>query len=273
MKHIITFVLICLAISVGQSQTRINYKAILNDDSGSPIVSTLVAVQFAIYEGSATGTLVYQEDHTVTTNAEGLLILNIGGGNASLGTYDTIDWAGDDHYLNVQVNSGGGLVDLGTTQFLAVPYALTIPPESIGINDLNDGITNSTTIALGADAGLNNSTISGTENTFVGVNAGSTNANGNRNTYVGASSGASSNTGSGNRNVAIGADAGAALTSGTNNVLLGANSGNAITTGSGNVIIGESAGDILNYNESLVMKIVERQHRWFLGTFLEIGFS
>jgi len=41
------------------------------------------------------------------------------------GDYTTIDWTADNHFLNVQVNSGGGLVDLGTTQFLTVPYAIS----------------------------------------------------------------------------------------------------------------------------------------------------
>lgn len=239
----------CFVSAICLAQTGINYKAILNDNSGSPIVSTLVAVQFAIYEGSATGTLVYQEDHVTTTSANGMVILNIGGGNASTGTYDTINWGGNVHYLNVQVNSGGGLVDLGTTQFLAVPYALNIPTESLGIDDLSDGIASTTSVALGTDAGLNDISTAG--NTFVGANAGKNNTTGESNTYLGRDSGANTNTGTGSNNVALGAYSGSDLSTGSDNVIVGTNAGASITTGSGNIIIGSSAGGTLNYSNRM----------------------
>lgn len=103
------------------AQQGINYKAIVKDGSGNVVANDLIQVQFTILQGA---TSVYQETHSPTTDANGIVILNIGEGAPISGTFNAIDWSADDHYLNVQINTGGGLTDMGTTQFMAVPYAI-----------------------------------------------------------------------------------------------------------------------------------------------------
>ncbi|RYH74841.1 DUF1566 domain-containing protein [Flavobacteriaceae bacterium 144Ye] len=103
------------------AQQGINYKAIVKDGSGNVVANDLIQVQFTILQGA---TSVYQETHSPTTDANGIVIINIGEGTPISGTFSTIDWSADDHYLNVQINTGGGLTDMGTTQFMAVPYAI-----------------------------------------------------------------------------------------------------------------------------------------------------
>ncbi len=105
------------------AQQGINYKAIVKDGSGNVVANDLIQVQFTILQGTAQ-TSVYQETHSPTTDANGIVILNIGEGAPISGTFNAIDWSADDHYLNVQINTGGGLTDMGTTQFMAVPYAM-----------------------------------------------------------------------------------------------------------------------------------------------------
>ena len=109
---------------ISQAQNNINYKAVINDNQGTPLSNQLIVIQFSILEGDDQ-TIVYSENHTPTTDTNGLIILNIGEGTVLSGDYTAIDWASDTHFLNVQVNSGGGLTDLGTTQFLTVPYAIS----------------------------------------------------------------------------------------------------------------------------------------------------
>ena len=103
------------------AQQGINYKAIVKDGSGNVVANDLIQVQFTILQGA---TSVYQETHSPTTDANGIVIISIGEGIPISGTFSTIDWSADDHYLNVQINTGGGLTDMGTTQFMAVPYAI-----------------------------------------------------------------------------------------------------------------------------------------------------
>lgn len=101
----------------------LNYKAIIKDDNGNVLANSPLNIQFIIYEGSDLTNNVYQESHTINTNENGLLIVNIGGG-ASGDDFSQINWGEDTHYLNVQINTGSGLVDLGTSPFVSVPYAL-----------------------------------------------------------------------------------------------------------------------------------------------------
>ena len=106
------------------SQSGINYKAVIKDSGGNIVASQAVDVQFIIYEGAALTNNVYQENHTTITDANGIVIVNIGEGTTT-DVFTDISWGDDEHWLNVQVDTGAGLVDMGTTQFMAVPYALS----------------------------------------------------------------------------------------------------------------------------------------------------
>ena len=107
---------------IGFSQNGINYKAIVKDNTGAVVANTLIQVEFAILQGMAQA-IVYTEGHIPTTDANGLIILNIGEGTLISGDFTIIDWGSDEHFLNVKINTGGGLVDMGTTEFKSVPYA------------------------------------------------------------------------------------------------------------------------------------------------------
>jgi len=126
-------------VGIAQSQS-INYKAIIRDNGGAILANDLIIIQFTILQGD-TQISVYSENHSPTTDANGLIVLNIGEGTILSGDYATIDWASDAHFLNVQVNSGGGLVDMGTTSFLSVPYALhaQTAENTMGLEDIDEG--------------------------------------------------------------------------------------------------------------------------------------
>jgi len=134
MLFLTAFLLCCLTCF---AQNGINYKAIIKDDLGNVVADDLVQVQFKILQGAAQ-TNIYEESHTPTTDANGLVIVNIGEGTVVSGDFETIDWASDDTFLNVQLNTGSGLVDLGTTEFKAVPYALNAGNVT-GLEALDEG--------------------------------------------------------------------------------------------------------------------------------------
>ncbi|MBT8257776.1 MAG: hypothetical protein KJO49_04855 [Bacteroidia bacterium] len=121
LKHISQLLLLFIAFSTS-AQQGINYKAIIKDVSGNVVANDLIVVQFQILQGVGM-TNVYQETHNPTTDANGYVIINIGEGKVDSGVFGDIDWSSDEHHLNVQIDTGGGLTDMGTTQFMAVPYA------------------------------------------------------------------------------------------------------------------------------------------------------
>lgn len=116
------FTLVFLMSGITFAQQGINYKALIKDGSGNVVANDLITIEFTILQGAGQ-TNVYQESHAPTTDANGIVIVNIGDGTPISGTFNAIDWATDDHYLNVQINTGSGLTDMGTTRFMAVPYA------------------------------------------------------------------------------------------------------------------------------------------------------
>ena len=136
---VICFFILPVYLGISQSQS-INYKALIRDNTGTILANDLIIVQFSILQGDSQ-TIVYSENHTPTTDANGLVILNIGEGTILNGDYTAIDWASDTHFLNVQVNTGSGLVDMGTTQFLSVPYALhaQTAENTMGLEDIDEG--------------------------------------------------------------------------------------------------------------------------------------
>lgn len=126
MKKLIITTIVFLFTGIGLLQAQgINYKAIVKDGSGNPITNDLIQVQFNILEGVAQ-TNVYSETHTPTTDANGVIIVNIGEGTLVSGSaaFSTVDWSEDVHFLQVLINTGSGLVDMGITKFKTVPYAI-----------------------------------------------------------------------------------------------------------------------------------------------------
>jgi hypothetical protein len=122
MKSKMYLLFVCLFSALGIAQNGINYKALMKDNNGNVISNQSIDIQFRILQAS---TVIYEETHNLTTTQNGLAITNIGEGTVISGDFNAIDWASDSHFLNVQVNSGSGLVDLGTTEFKTVPYAMS----------------------------------------------------------------------------------------------------------------------------------------------------
>ncbi len=128
MKKITTILSLIIAIfTFAQVPQGISYQAIALNSSGSPVVSTNVGVRISVLDNSVTGTNLYTETHTKTTNAQGLFNLVIGQGTAFSGTFNTINWGTNTKFLKVELDVTGGTnyFLVGTTQLLSVPYALS----------------------------------------------------------------------------------------------------------------------------------------------------
>jgi hypothetical protein len=97
------------------------------DELGNPIQNSAIRVRFSILTGSATGNISYQEEHLTTTDEFGRFNIEIGRGTATSGVFSAINWGGDKHFLQVEVDlSALGInYSLASVQeFLSVPYAL-----------------------------------------------------------------------------------------------------------------------------------------------------
>src|SRR5574344_3116420 len=124
MKKLFTiFAAVFLTASVfAQSQNKMSYQAVIRNASDNLVTSQAVGMQISILQGSASGTAVYVETQTPTTNANGLVSIEIGGGSG----FNTIDWANGPYFIETKTDPAGGTnyTITGTSQLLSVPYAL-----------------------------------------------------------------------------------------------------------------------------------------------------
>lgn len=126
MKKVLSFFLVVMAAASiwAQAPQSFKYQAVIRDGSGNLVANQSVNVRVTIHQGSSGGATVYQESFNPTTNQYGLVNLNIGAGTVLSGTFNTIAWGGSSFYIQIEVNTGSGYVDMGATQLLSVPYAL-----------------------------------------------------------------------------------------------------------------------------------------------------
>ncbi len=103
-----------------QAPQGIPYQAVMRNADGSIMSSTPIDLTFIIHDSAATGAIVYQESHSLITNAQGLVSCVVGNGAVSEGNFANISWGSGAKFLHVKL----GTLDLGTQQMLSVPYAL-----------------------------------------------------------------------------------------------------------------------------------------------------
>lgn len=109
-----------------QAPQKMSYQAVIRDVSNALVTSTAVGMQISILQGSANGTSVFVETQTPTSNANGLVSLEVGAGTVVSGTFAAINWANGPYFIKTETDPAGGTnyTITGTTQLLSVPYAM-----------------------------------------------------------------------------------------------------------------------------------------------------
>ena len=124
--------------SAAQLFNGVNYQAVVRDLQGDPMPNSAVTLFFQVRQGSTTGPVVFQDTHNTTTNDQGLVSVVIGKGSSTVGDLSTLDYAGQDHFLQVFVDGTG----LPQQRIEAVPMALKA--TAMGMHDLADVDTSGT---------------------------------------------------------------------------------------------------------------------------------
>jgi len=123
-KVLFLFLLPILAFS--QSPQKINFQSIIRNNLGEVQSNKSVSLKISILSGSISGSSVYSETHTKTTDASGLISLQIGNGTTLSGVFANIAWGNTSHFIKLEAdfNGGSNFVVLGTQELMSVPYAL-----------------------------------------------------------------------------------------------------------------------------------------------------
>lgn len=162
--------LLITSLSYAQAPNAFNYQAVLRNAGGDLITGQLVEMRFTVRNSSANGTIQYRETQNLTPNEFGLVDHAIGTGTVVSGTFAGITWATGAKFLQVELNTGGGFVNLGAEKLNSVPFALysnnpgpagpqgpagaTGPAGPAGSANIN-GITNRLVKFTGATTGGN----------------------------------------------------------------------------------------------------------------------
>ena len=127
MKTIFLLLLAALAFAATAQPQKIHYQGVAVGANGKPIKNSTVGLRLSVLDSLPTGTSLYTETQTASTDASGQFSIFLGGGTATAGTFTNLPWAnGNDKFLKVEMDAQGGTnyQPMGTTQLVSVPYAM-----------------------------------------------------------------------------------------------------------------------------------------------------
>jgi hypothetical protein len=143
LSTVIIIVLANLLISssiFAQAFEKISYQAVIRDANDSLVINQSIGMQVSILVGAGTA---YIETHTPTTNANGLVSIEVGGGTTVSGMWSMIYWEYGECYIKTDVDPTGGTnyTISGTSQLLSVPYAIYAKsiPNYYSVGDFMNG--------------------------------------------------------------------------------------------------------------------------------------
>ncbi len=126
MKKDYIIILIAILFSgTGIAQTLqknfINYQGVARSASNELMTSENMTISIALRFGSANAIAQYEENHNITTDANGVFSLKIGNGSTVSGDFNNLPWGSLATYVTVLMNGN----EVGTTEMMAVPYAIS----------------------------------------------------------------------------------------------------------------------------------------------------
>jgi len=128
MKRIFTIlVVLFMTLTIwAQVPEKMSYQAVVRDANKQLLINQPIGMQISILQTNSAGAAIYVETHKPTTNANGLVTIEIGTGTIVSGDFSGIDWASDKYFIKTEIDPSGGTnyTIIGTTQLLSVPYAL-----------------------------------------------------------------------------------------------------------------------------------------------------
>jgi len=140
LKSLLYTILFTAAVLFSQAQTvdqGFKYQTAIRDQAGIIMANKLVGLKMSILQGNANGSEIYVETHKVSTSDFGIANLSIGAGTLVSGNFANIDWGNGPYFLKVELdlNNTNTYIFMGTSQLLAVPFALYAAKSANAEND------------------------------------------------------------------------------------------------------------------------------------------
>ena len=129
-KLIYLFAMLCVSLSIfaytPPAPEKMSYQAVIRNSSNALVANHLVGMRISILQFTSTGTAVYVETQTPTTNVNGLVTIQIGSGTPTLGVFSNIEWSVGPYFIKTETDPAGGTAYTitATSELISVPYAL-----------------------------------------------------------------------------------------------------------------------------------------------------
>ena len=126
-KLVAIFTVLATTVSLmAQAPQKMSYQAVVRNSTNVLLTNQNVGMRISIVQGNSSGVIVYMETQTPTSNANGLVSLEIGGGTVVNGNFAAIDWSNGPYFIKTETDPAGGTnySISGTSQLMSVPYAL-----------------------------------------------------------------------------------------------------------------------------------------------------
>jgi hypothetical protein len=104
-----------------------SYQAVARAENGLEMKNKDLDVRVSILPDEPSNNAEYSERHNVRTDHFGLFNIVIGQGSYLSGPvtkFSEINWGSGPHFLKIEIDFGSGYINMGSTQLLAVPYAM-----------------------------------------------------------------------------------------------------------------------------------------------------
>ena len=100
-QRIILLILLPL-FGFSQAPQKINFQSVIRNNLGEVQSNKSVSLKISILSGSISGSSVYSEIHTKTTDISGLISLQIGNGTILSGVFASISWGNLAHFIKLE---------------------------------------------------------------------------------------------------------------------------------------------------------------------------
>ncbi len=123
---LVSVILLTTFAAWAQVPQQISYQSVIRDGNNKVIAASTVGIKISLLQGSSTGPAVYVETHRKSTNANGLVSLEIGTGTVLSGSFAGINWANGPYLIQTETDPTGGVnySAPGVFALNSVPYAL-----------------------------------------------------------------------------------------------------------------------------------------------------
>lgn len=133
MKNILALLLFITFIPsiYAQSAKGIAYQSVIRDTEGEILANATITIRFTIQQATSSKTgsipkVLYCEEHTPTSDTNGIIRVVIGEGKVITGSYASIDWGGKNSIkTEIKIDGSDNFNFVSEQELASVPYALS----------------------------------------------------------------------------------------------------------------------------------------------------